>query len=330
MNLTGLAGVVAAAAITIRCSRGVPPSRVIDDPVLNCPSDLELRAHGGQKPTGSFDSPVTANGSPPITVACTPASGTAFDNGVTVVTCVATDSRAHKASCSFSVVVTPVPQLTKTTFLAFGDSLTVGTTTLVFRGAIVADPPPVFNTSVSYVEQLYSRLVTRYQDQSITIIADGIGGRFTGDDKDREREVLDHWRPDALLLLEGTNDMLNFPDVPGINSAAEALQRMVRDAKARGVRVSLATLPRINSHAPQPRNGTDLAAAEAAVQVLNERIRSIAAAENVTLVDLFAAIPDTVIGNDGVHLQASGYEIMADEWLRAIVETMEIKPLTLQ
>ena len=98
---------------------------------------------------------------------------------------------------------------------------------------------------------------------------------------------------------------------------------MVQNAKARSVRVFLATLPRVNSHAPGYQNN---AGAEAAVSQLNTRIVGIAAAENVTIVDMFSAVPVTEIGADGVHLTAAGYGIMADEWLKAIIETMEVKP----
>jgi lysophospholipase L1-like esterase len=126
-----------------------------------------------------------------------------------------------------------------------------------------------------------------------------------------------------LLLLEGTNDLSLSPDARGINNAAVGLQRMVRDAKARGVRVFLATLPPMNSRAPKPKPNL---ATEQAVPLLNERIKSIAAAEDVTLVDLYAAVPVTEIGSDGLHPTATGYGLMADAWLKAIIEKMEVKP----
>jgi len=292
---------------------------------VNCPADISVAAHNGATPAVPFDVPVASKGAPPVTVVCTPASGTQFKNGVTSVTCEATDARAHKASCSFSVTVIAVPQLLKTTFLAFGDSLTEGKTTLRAESAVQVPPrvPPVFNSSVSYVEQLYVQLAARYQDQTITIIAEGYGGQTTGDDKDRERQELDQFKPGALLLLEGTNDMLKSPTATDMDSAIDALQRMVRDAKARNVTVFLATLPPVNSRAPAFVNNTG---AETAVPVLNVRIRDLARSENVTLVDLFNVLPTTALGSDGVHLTASGYKLMADEWMNAIVATLEVKP----
>jgi lysophospholipase L1-like esterase len=304
-----------------------PPTQVPDPPTVSCPADIELVSHQGQpQPTADFDTPPAQNGELPVNVTCTPVSGSDFPNGQTIVTCEATDARARKGTCMFSVVVTPIPLLSKTRFMAFGDSLTEGKTTLLPRGAVVIPtrvPFPVYNSPVSYVTQLYTKLAERYQDQEITIIAEGFGGLKAADDKDREREVLDQWRPDALLLLEGTNDLSVSPDTRGINSAAEALQRMVRDAKAKGVRVFLATLPPMNSHAPKPKPSL---ATEQAVPLLNDRIRGIAAAENVTLVDLYAVVPVTELGSDGLHPTETGYGLMADEWLKAIIETMEVKP----
>jgi len=303
-----------------------PPTPIPNPPTVSCPAEIALASHQGQpQPSANFDTPVAQDGDPPVNVICTPGSGSEFPNGPTIVTCEATDARARKGSCMFSVVVTPVPLLSKTRFMAFGDSLTEGKTTLSTRGAVVIPTrkPPVFNNDVSYVSQLYGKMAERYQDQEITIIAEGFGGLTAADDTEREREVLDQWKPDAVLLLEGSNDLSVSPDATGINTAAVGLQRMVRDAKARGVRVFLATLPPMNSRAPaaKPKLATELA-----VPLLNERIRGIAAAENVRLVDLYAVVPVTEIGNDGLHPTATGYGLMADEWLKAIIETMEIKP----
>jgi lysophospholipase L1-like esterase len=301
-------------------SAALEPSPLPDTPALNCPADLSVSAHSDQTPTVSFDAPTAVKGAPPVSVLCSPASGSQFENGVTSVTCEATDSRQRKSSCTFSVMVTPVPQLLKTTFMAFGDSLTEGKT-LTGKGAVEV-PGGIVVFSPSYVEQLYAELTQRYQDQSIRIIAEGLGGRFTGDDKFRLPPILSQYKPDAVLLLEGTNDMLNFPDLPGINSATEALQKMVRDAKGAGARVFIGTLPQVIPSAPHSRASP---AAASAILALNARIRSIAQAENVVLADMYNAVPDTDVGDDGVHLTPDGYVVMADEWMKAIVDTLEVK-----
>src|SRR5712691_5459932 len=119
-------------ATALSCGSGpvVQPSPVIEDPIVSCPADISVTGHNGQNPTVSFDTPMPFRGLAPVTVVCTPSSGSAFKNGITTVTCEATDARAHRGDCSFSVVVTSIPLLVKTRFMAFGDSLTEGKTRL--------------------------------------------------------------------------------------------------------------------------------------------------------------------------------------------------------
>jgi lysophospholipase L1-like esterase len=319
------------AATALSCGSHAPsvppsPSPVVEDPIVGCPADITVTAHNGQPPTVSFDTPVAVQGLPPVTVVCTPASGTPFQNGTTTVTCVATDARGHRAGCDFSVVVTAIPQLAKTTFLAFGDSLTEGKTSLIGPGAVKV-PPNIFNSSVSYVEQLNAKLVARYQDQNITIIADGLGGEDAGMGKLRLQRDWPSFNPDALLLLEGVNDLLK-PETAtpagmegAMNSVVDALRTNIQYAKGRGARVFVAT--QLPMTPPVPSNVI------AALPALNGRIKSLAVQENVTLVDLNSAVPLTLMGTDGLHPKAGAYDLIAQEWLNAIMATMEVKTPTL-
>jgi len=312
------------AGLTLRCSSSVQPTPVIEDPILNCPADVSVIAHNGAMPTVAFDTPLPLKGAPPVTVACRPASGTPFNNGITGVTCEATDSRGHKAGCSFSVVVTPIPQLLKTKFLAFGDSITEGKTRLR-APTIVQVPSGTFNASGSYPEELNARLTARYQDQSITIIAFGKGLEYTGAGQVR---LQDHWAEfdaDAVMLLEGTNDITDT--VADINDAMNGVINGLRSdiifAKGRGATVFLGTLlPLVPPVRPVP---------VAAVPTVNDRIKALALEQHVTLVDLNAAIPKEMISTlDGIHPKPGSpvYSLMADEWFKAIVDTMEVKTAT--
>jgi lysophospholipase L1-like esterase len=150
------------------------------------------------------------------------------------------------------------------------------------------------------------------------VIADGLGGESTGEGKNRLKIDLPFFNPDVLLLMEGTNDMLGVPGSPEISSAADALENMVRQGKSRGVRVLVATLLPIDPVRVGP-------ASADSVNILNGRIRTMAAAENVTLVDLNAVIPLSLISPDGKHPIPSAYQVIADEWLKAIEATIEIK-----
>jgi lysophospholipase L1-like esterase len=233
----------------------------------------------------------------------------------------ATDALMRQASCTFSVVVTPVPRIQATKFLAFGDSLTEGkpSRTPKIGPSIVVVPPDRFNQTGSYVDRLDSMLAGRYQDQEITLIADGFGGEKVSAGTLRLQTDWPQHNPEVLLLMEGTND-LTSPDPPGgveaLNAVINGLRQMIRFAKGRGARVFLGTLPPLT--APQ--------AAEviASARVLNAKITTLAAAEQVPLVDHFAKIPPELVDGDGIHLIPHGYELMAEDWMSAIQATLEI------
>ncbi len=199
--------------------------------------------------------------------------------------------------------------------MAFGDSLTEGKISL--RGTTQTTP-------YNYEDMLRSRLAARYELQTITMVDEPESGESTGSGKYRFQGAFLQARPDVVLLLEGTNDLIGAQDQPTIDSAVEALQNMVQYAKARGARVFIATLP--------PMNGGlfNLRDAAAAVPVLNARIRSMAAAENCVLVDLERAVPLELIGSDGKHPTPQGYTKMADAFFEAIKATLEIKRATLR
>ena len=101
-----------------------------------------------------------------------------------------------------------------------------------------------------------------------------------------------------------------------IDSALNALRTMCVTARSRGVKVYVATLtpldPAKNHFFQAP-----------AVNTLNGLIRTMAAQESATLVDLNQAVPLTLVGSDGLHLTSQGYAVVADEWMKAIQATLE-------
>jgi lysophospholipase L1-like esterase len=101
---------------------------------------------------------------------------------------------------------------------------------------------------------------------------------------------LDALNPEVLVLMFGTNDSQQM-------SAAQFetnLEQIVDAAEALGTVVSVSTIP--------PR--TDYAGADALVIGINDRIRQVAGAKHLPLIDLYVALsplPSRGIGADGVH-----------------------------
>jgi lysophospholipase L1-like esterase len=289
----------------------VPTPAVPNPPSISCPADLSGEAHVGKLPTISFDVPSAQDGKPPVTVACSAESGTEFPVGVTTVTCEASDALARKASCSFIVSVADIPRISKTRFMAFGDSLTEGKTS--FMGT---DPTTPYN----YETIVELKLAARYELQKITMVKEPQSKEPTGDGKWRFELAFNQAAPEAVLLLEGTNDLIGAQDPGTIASAVDALRHMIVYARGRGALTFIATLP--------PMNGQlfNLRDAAVAVPILNNRIREMARAESAVVVDLENAIPLSLIGADGKHPTPQGYQKMADTFYEAITASLEIKP----
>ena len=108
-SATGASGVTAHAGFTVRVQDTRPPT-------ISTPTDIALEATG---PTGAqvtYTRPTATDvaSSDNPTVTCTPASGSAFPIGTTVVNCSAADAAGNSASVTFSVTVvdTLSPSLT--------------------------------------------------------------------------------------------------------------------------------------------------------------------------------------------------------------------------
>lgn len=77
-------------------------------PVITCPANISVGTGSNQcSAVVSYPAPTVSDNCPgPITVACTPTSGSVFPKGTTTVSCTATDSSGNTSSCSFTVTVT--------------------------------------------------------------------------------------------------------------------------------------------------------------------------------------------------------------------------------
>ena len=186
-----------------------------------------------------------------------------FAVGSTAVLCLTTDAQQRTDSCSFSITVEPPVRSSATTFTAFGDSITEG---LALAPLLIPNPPG------SYPAILQSLLAARYAAQTLVVYDEGIGGRKVVEDLPRLRTALTAEHPDALLLLEGANDLNDF-GAAGISGVVAGLQSMIREGRSRAATVFVGTL------LPQ-RPGGAKAFAPALIAPTNDRIRAMAMAES--------------------------------------------------
>lgn len=318
----GLALVVAGTALAAACGGRDPgpgpgPGPTPPPPpTLSCPADRSVPAAQGQPTPVEFETPPAQDGQPPVSVTCAPASGQEFPLGSTPVTCTATDALARSATCEFTIAVTRVPMLSVTKFVAFGDSLTAGTTS--------PDPMTLaVNVPDSYPFKLQELLAARYTDQTIQVVNEGCAGEFTSGSStfcdggvDRLPDVLARERPDVLLLMHGANDLRRSSRT--LSNIVGAMETMVGQAQSRGAVVLVASLP------PQNPEGVRGDAAERVPEYARE-LKRMAADEGAGFLDLFNRLGtwQGIIGVDGLHPTPTGYQRIAELWLEMIVARFE-------
>ncbi|MBA3269576.1 MAG: HYR domain-containing protein, partial [Acidobacteria bacterium] len=180
---------------------------------ISCPTNVTVPSPAGAAVVVMFTAPATTGGVGPVQVSCTRTSGSPFTVGATAVLCTATDAASASTSCSFTVTVTaPVPQLLRTRFLAFGDSTTAGevtTPTGTRLGDGSVNSRLVVIPSASYPTQLLMQLRARYTGQATAfqVINAGSPGEWAEDGAIRLPGVMSSVRPEAVLLLQGANEI---------------------------------------------------------------------------------------------------------------------------
>lgn len=216
----------------------------------------------------------------------------------------------------------PTPALSLTRIVAFGDSMTEGQNgALLPSGLFIPDVRQIVVESESYPVRLQTKLRDRYTGQALTVFREGIGGEFTSAGVSRLLGVLQKDQPDLVVLLEGANDLNTFQS-NGVASAVFNMDAMVKLCLARGLRVMLAGLP------PQRPGGTPPRGNSAAlVTPYNNGLRAaVAQTTNVEFIDIEAAFAGdlTLLGPDGLHPKAAGYERMAQAFYDRIVANYEL------
>lgn len=247
-------------------------------------------------------------------MACTPSSGSGFAVGSTNVECVATDALNRSSSCTFSVTVNAPPRLRLSRFMAYGDSVTAGQ--VIVPGTENVELIPA---QAPYPEVLAQLLVARYVGQGVSVFNAGrpvekaelAAGRFLA--------ALNAANPQAVIVLEGYNDLLYADPAHGIEAVESGVSAVAAEARSHGVRVFISTL----APTKPGRRNIPLGVIASA----NDRLRVVARGEGAYLIDVFSALlPDLDgnIGSDGLHPTEIGYRRIAETVFAAIRADLEI------
>ena len=239
---------------------------------------------------------------------------------------------AVAAGCSSGSLTGPtvdqatVARLSRTRFLAFGDSMTLGEVTVPV-GRVIFEPgtgiapvtKQVLVPSVAYPLLLHGHLTSRYATQASSIVVTGSGraGEHPHEGVQRFNNAFAAERPEVVLLLEGANSLwLYGSDLPTLG-----LGNMVDTALAGGAQVFVATLP-------PTRPGLLNSIPMVELLAFNRKVTEMAAIKGTRLVNLYdPMLPDaaTLIGGDGMHPTEAGYRRIAELFFQAIQTHLEAR-----
>jgi lysophospholipase L1-like esterase len=217
-----------------------------------------------------------------------------------------------------------LPRISRTQFLAFGDSFTAGEVTNPITsqfGVVSAEwgaTKQVVVPSASYPTVLQSHLRTTYTNQATTIsvINAGEPNERILDGAQRFPGIYDATRPEVVLLMEGVNGL---PGV-GPDISAGVMRIMVQHAKAGGSRVFVGSMiPQVPG---RPRGNTPTSE----LLAYNVTLRLMSQQEGIAFVDLYTAMladAATLLGSDGLHPTEAGYRRIAELFFAAIRNDLE-------
>lgn len=211
-----------------------------------------------------------------------------------------------------------VPRLSRTRFLAFGDSFTAGEVTNPVSASPSGVHKMVLVPAASYPAQLQAQLRGRYtaQASAITVVNGGEPGERILDGIQRFPGVFAANRPDVVLLMEGANGL---PQV-GPDISTGLMRIMVQAAKDGGARVLVGSMiPQVAGRPRATTPASELLAYNTVLQIMSTQ-------EGVSYVDLYTpmlAEAATLIGSDGLHPTEAGYRRIADLFFAAVRAGLE-------
>ncbi len=195
------------------------------------------------------------------------------------------------------------------TFVAFGDSVTLGENALPGPA-----PVPLFvDTANAYPTRLKATFDADFPGQGIAVFNEGKAAERATEAVARLPGVLASRKPGGLLILDGYNDLL-ADGLAAASPVTAALRDMVRIARTAGVPYVFVST--VTPSAPGSRQ-----ISPAAILETNFRIRQMVAAEGAVLVDAYDAFfgqETSLVGPDGLHLTPAGNAVLAATFYSAI------------
>jgi len=264
----------------------------------------------------TYPSPDQRGGQGNVSIACAPESGATFPVGSTRVECVATDALNRTGSCEFQVAVDPPYRLKRTRIMAYGDSLTEGQSVVPGTDNVLLQSNP----DAAYPAVLSRLLSERYTDQRVVVTNRGKGGEqaFVG-----LARFIDSFRadlPDAVVLLEGSNDLYRGQGPGAIADAEAGVSELAAEARNHSARLFICALPPTK---PGRRN-----IPLATIVATNERLKVVARGEGAYYIDVFTPLLADLDGNvdsDGLHLTPLGYKRLGEVVFAAVKADLEIQ-----
>lgn len=220
-----------------------------------------------------------------------------------------------------AIVPTPSQALGATRFLAFGDSITFGSLSSFDASLFITDE------AGSYPRLLRSMLNAHNAPQQFFVVNYGVPGETARSGVDRLPGVLANSDAQVVLLLEGINDMNVLSASP--TQVATNVLNMVQIARLFNRTVLVATMPQ-TYHSTYPNGEIRTQSAEKIVPFNNEVRRLVSGLQNVHIVDVYDAFdrhanPRSLMGNDGLHPTAAGYQVMAQVFHQRVSQIFPVR-----
>jgi lysophospholipase L1-like esterase len=154
-------------------------------------------------------------------------------------------------------------------------------------------------------------------------IGRGISGQTTPQMLVRFRQDVIDLRPKVVVILAGTNDIAGNTGPMTLEMIFDNLKSMAELASANDIKVVLSSVLPVYDYPWKP--GLEPAAK---IVRLNEMIKSYAEEEGMVYLDYFSAMADDrnglkkSLGDDGVHPNKAGYDIMEPLAVKAIATAL--------